>query len=135
MTTALTPMMEEAIQGMLSELATLQMAQRATTERVDKLRNQLIPFEVKLELKELDDEYGPRLEGLQGSIDELEAHIKQMALEHGATVKGEDFQVVYSLGRVTWDAKALDGLAMAMPHIRSFRSVGKPSVSIRAIHR
>lgn len=54
-----------------------------------------------------------------------------VALAH--TVKGAELMAVYAKGHVTWDSKAMAGYAAAHPEIEAFKTVGKPSVSIRAI--
>ena len=52
---------------------------------------------------------------------------------HGASVKGEFLHAVWAKGRVNWNTSALEGYAAAHPEIEQFKTVGEPSISIRAI--
>lgn len=92
-----------------------------------------IPPEVKAELAAIDLEYAPMIEEAEARYAALEQQVKTEVLAHGATVKGAHVQAVYIRGRVTWDAKALDGYAMDHPELFVFRKEGAPSVSIRAV--
>lgn len=92
-----------------------------------------IPPEVKADLAAIDLEYAPMIEEAEARCAALEQQVKTEVLAHGATVKGARVQAVYIRGRVTWDAKALDGYAMDHPELFVFRKEGAPSVSIRAV--
>jgi len=92
-----------------------------------------IPPDVKAELAAIDLEYAPMIEEAEAQCAALEQQVKAEVLAHGATVKGARVQAVYIKGRVTWDAKALDGYAMDHPELFAFRKEGAPSVSIRAV--
>ena len=92
-----------------------------------------IPPEVKADLAAIDLEYAPMIEEAEARYAALEQQVKTEVLAHGATVKGAHVQAVYIKGRVTWDAKALDGYAMDHPELFVFRKEGPPSVSIRAV--
>jgi len=97
-----------------------------------EIRNQLIPVELQKQLRDLDAEEMNALEQLQYGIDDLERTIKADVVANGATVKGSSLMAVYSKGRESWDGKLLNGYAVAHPEILAAKSVGAPSVSIRA---
>ena len=63
----------------------------------------------------------------------MEAEIKELVKATGATVKSTFLMAVYAKGRISWDAKGLDGYAVAHPEILYMRKEGDPSVSIRRI--
>lgn len=64
---------------------------------------------------------------------ELESAVKAAVASGGKTVKGASLQAVWAAGRVSWDSKGLEGVAVVMPEILKFRKVGEPSVSIRPV--
>ncbi len=64
---------------------------------------------------------------------ETESEIKEEVLTGGATVKGTSLQAVFNRGRVSYDAKGLDALAVVKPEVLNFRKEGEPSVSIREV--
>ena len=88
---------------------------------------------MKADLAAIDLEYAPMIEEAEARCAALEQQVKAAVLAHGATVKGARVQAVYIKGRVTWDAKALDGYAVEHPELFAFRKEGAPSVSIRTV--
>ena len=61
----------------------------------------------------------------------LEAGIKISVLEGGKSARGTDLMATWNKPRVTWNAKGLDGFAVAHPEIKAFRREGNPTCSIR----
>lgn len=90
-----------------------------------------IPAEVQQTLADIEAEYEPVLIKGNEKAKALEAEIKAAVLEHGASIKNAEIQAIYTKGRVTWNADALDGYAVNHPELFAFRKEGKPSVSIR----
>lgn len=116
----------------LDRLAEIQ-AQRETV-RMDhdaKINELLAPLAAQLaQLNAARDE---DLGSFDDAIAELTTEVKADVLAHGETVKGERLMAVWVKGRTSWDSKRLDGYAAAHPEIESFKTVGEPSVTIRAI--
>ena len=100
---------------------------------VATLKDEAVPVEVKAKLADIDDEFAPLIAGAQEIYADAEAAVKTAVAEHGATVKGQFLQAVWSKPRVTWDVKALDGYALNHPELFAFRTESKPSVSIRVL--
>lgn len=96
-----------------------------------RLRDQLIPPEVKAAMADVDAEFDPQIEALNERNKTLVDTIKGAVLESKATIAGDYNKAVYTHGRVTWDTKGLDGYALAHPEILVFRREGEPSVAIR----
>jgi len=96
-----------------------------------RLRDRLLSPEIKEAMADIDAEFDPQINALNERNKALVDTIKGAVLESKATVAGEHNKAVYSHGRVTWDAKGLDGYAVAHPEILVFRKEGEPSVSIR----
>lgn len=99
----------------------------------EQARKAAIPAEVVAELAAIDAEYEPMEADTAAKIADLEAAVKAAVIAEGATVKAGGLQAIYMAGRVTWDAKALDGYMLHEPALAAFRKVGEPSVSIRAV--
>lgn len=93
----------------------------------------LLTPEVKAAISDIEAEFSGKVEAAQANASELEAKIKTAVVDAGATVKGERLQAVYVSPKVTWDAKSLDGYAMAHPELFAFRKEGDASVQIRAV--
>ncbi len=86
--------------------------------------------EIKAKLAAIDMEFDQQTDAINEASKILEAEVKLTVLSHGATVRGQ-YTAVWSKGRVSWNAKGLDGYAVAHPEIEAFKKVGNPSVSIR----
>mgnify|MGYP001404507828 CR=1 FL=1 len=99
----------------------------------EKLMDEAIPAEVKVRLDEIEAEFGPAIQAAANGIALLEIEIKTAVIQAGASAKGGFLQAIYSKGRVSWDTKALEGVAAVHPELLQFRSVGAPSVSIRVV--
>lgn len=79
------------------------------------------------------DAYDAQASQISDRAAELESAVKAAVTSGGKTVKGTSLQAVWAAGRVSWDAKGLEGIAVVMPEILKFKSVGAPSVSIRPV--
>ena len=101
--------------------------------RRDTLKDEAMPLEVKQRMAEIDEEFESIIASAQAAYAEAESTVKSAVFNHGATVKGQFLQAVWSKPRITWDAKALDGYALNHPELFAFRTEGKPSVSIRVM--
>jgi hypothetical protein len=74
----------------------------------------------------------PEIQALTEQIAETEAVVKEQTLTIGETQKGQFLQAVYMSGRVSWDTKGLEGLAIVIPEINNLKKIGEPSVTIRS---
>ena len=88
--------------------------------------------EIKAQLATIDIEFDDISESIRSTAASIEAEIKSLVLEVGAsTKKGKDhYGATYVKGRVLWDTGALNGYAAAHPEIDQFREIGVPSVRI-----
>lgn len=120
------------ITEMLNELAELRSAFDYYSMTWELRRDEVLA-PVKTQLADLDAEFQPMLDEAREKAIELEAQIKNAVLQHGASVKGQRYQAVWSKGRVSWDTKKLDGLMIALPQLKECRTEGLPSVSIRSV--
>ena len=109
-----------------------------TKEMLDQLAElrtgrDLMETPYRMKMAELNAEMVDKTDEISTEIAELEAKIKAVVLNAGATVKSQYLQAVYSKPRVSWDTRALDGYAKANPDVLAFRKTGKSSVSIRTV--
>ena len=125
--------MTDSIIGLLAKLDDAQARLDTLKLAVSDSKAKVLTPEIQAELDAIDVEFAPAIETTQAIIDEVTAQVKQAVSNHGATVKGEYLQAVYSKPRVSWDTKALDGFMVAHPELKQLRKVGKPSVSIRKV--
>ncbi len=94
-------------------------------------RKAAIPAEVQAELDAIEAEFQSKKDAAEANVVDLRAQLDPLVIAHGASVKGERMQAVYTKGRVTWDVKALDGYAINHPELFAFRKEGEPSVRLR----
>ena len=87
--------------------------------------------QVQDELTRIRKESG--IEELEESIASMKKAIGAEVLAHGAPVKGSVLQAVINKGRVSWDGKLLEGLALAHPELYNARKEGEPTVTIRGV--
>jgi phage host-nuclease inhibitor protein Gam len=118
---------------LLNRLAEYQ-AQRTVAE-LDKqaLVDSVLTPEIKAKLAEIDAEFADKVAAVDQNIAELTAQIKEAVIQNGSSVKGTHLQAVYTKGRVSWNTKLLEGLAMVIPQVNEAKIIGEPSVSIRKI--
>jgi phage host-nuclease inhibitor protein Gam len=121
-----TALLLDALAALHEQRQMLQDAQRSLTETA-------MPAEVKQRLEDIAMEFKPKTDLIDAEEAGLEFTIKQNVAEEQQTAKGKTLMAVFTLGRITWDTKALEGYAAAHPELKNFRKVGKPSVSIRPI--
>ena len=118
---------------MLDRLAEYQ-AQRTIAE-LDRqaLIDSVLAPEIKAKLADIDAEFADKVGAVDQNINDLTAQVKQAVISEGQTVKGNYLQAVYMKGRVSWDTKTLEGLAIVMPKLLDAKKEGDPSVSIRRV--
>ena len=118
---------------MLDKLAEYQ-AQRTIAE-MDKqaLIDSVLTPEIKAKLADIEAEFADKVGAVDQNINDLTAQVKQAVISDGQTVKGNYLQAVYMKGRVSWDTKTLEGLAIVMPKLLDAKKEGEPSVSIRKV--
>ena len=121
-----------SVQELLNEysnnLAGIDLLNGNKQELIDKV----IPPEIKAQLDEIEAEFTPVFANINTRNQELIDTIKAEVVAAGETVSGEFHQAVYMKGRTSWDSKSLEGYAAAHPEILQFKTIGSPSVSIKA---
>jgi len=118
------------------------------TEHEAHIRNsyQLRRAAIEIEIAAKRADEMARLDALQREMDEalprinarlaeLRDHAQKIVLVLGKTVNGPGlaFMAVYSKGRITWNSDKLEALGVEHPAILTAKSIGAPSVAIRAI--
>lgn len=98
-----------------------------------ELINSIMTDEIKAKITDVNMEFADQLEAVDDNIEKLTSEIKAEVVASGTSVKGTYLHAVYSKGRVSWDTKKLDGLALVVPQLKEARREGDPSVSIRKI--
>lgn len=73
------------------------------------------------------------LKAVEKKSSELTEVVRVAVLESGESIKGEELQAVFAKGKTTWNAKALEGYAVAHPELEKLKKTGSPSVSIREV--
>jgi hypothetical protein len=121
---------KEHIVDKLNRLTDLRAAVDLT--RMDyETKRRAIMQKVQTELDALDEEYTPLIEGAENNAALLEAEIKNDVLLRGESVRNENFQAIYTRGRISWDSEGIGKYALVHPEILKFRKEGQPTVSLR----
>ena len=94
---------------------------------------------MRIAIRDINAEFDEHLETVNASIAETEAELRAVGVFTGETVTDANagYQIVFSNGRTTYDAKALDAVLGAPGNewLSKYRVDGKPSVSIRKVKR
>jgi hypothetical protein len=77
-------------------------------------------------------EFDDREAHLKAEIAQQEAAITAAVLATGATAQGTHLQAIITAPRVTWDHKGMATSAALHPDVLAYRTVGEPSVQMRA---
>jgi hypothetical protein len=85
------------------------------------------------DLKGRNDEVQDALKLMAKQEVDLTEEIKVEVVKSGLSRKGQKLQAIFTKGRTTWDARALEGYAVGHPEINALKKVGDPSVSIREV--
>lgn len=121
------------IETKLDELSELYAQRDLSTMDKQHMIDSVLTDEIKAKIAEIEIEFSGKGEAVSEKIAELEAEVKELVKSAGASVKGQFLHAVYTKGRVSWDTKTLDGLAIAIPELTQARKEGEPSVSLRKI--
>lgn len=119
------------IANKLDQLAEARAQRDALALRKQTAVDAVLTPEIRTQLAAIDVEFSQQTGAIDANIAEMEAGIKLAVLAAGSTVKGTNLQAVYNKGRVTWDAKILDGYSLTHPEILYARREGEPSITIR----
>jgi len=122
-------MIEQKLEQLAEYQAQMQLAEIDKQTLIDAV---LTP-EIKQKLADIDAEFSDKHDAVMENIANLTDEIKKEVVSHGATVKSAHLMAVYSKGRISWDTKILDGLAIVFPKLNEARKEGEPSVSIRKV--
>lgn len=123
----------QPIDVLLDRLADERSAADALVAERDGLVASCIPVEVTEKIARVKETYSQALADRSAAIEQLESLVKEKAITGGVTVKGKSLMAVFLPGRVSWDTKMLQGLALAFPKIMDASKVGDPSASIQKL--
>lgn len=121
------------VELMLDQLAEYMAQKDLVMLDKQKLVDSIYTPEIREQVAAIEAEFAGKTAIVDEKIAALEAEIKEAVKVAGASVKGSLLQAVYAKGRVSWDAKGLDGYIVAHPELARFRKEGEPSVSIRKV--
>jgi len=97
----------------------------------EKLKQSLIPEEIREKLSEVDEEFEPMIAQAQQEKEIAQSEVIKVVLERGTTIRGSTHMAVFRKPSVTWDTELLEKLSQKYPEIDLARKVGNPSVAIR----
>ncbi len=116
----------------LDELAELRA--KLEVQRMDReAERQKALGAIQEQLNDIDIRHLPFIAQTELQVAAIEAEVRAVVLQEGASAKGARLQAIYVKGRTSWDSKALDGYSAAHPEIERFRKVGEPSVTFRSV--
>jgi len=100
-----------------------------------KLINEAMPKEVRDKVEEIEEEFAGKTEKAQKDLEKLEEEIKAGVVSVKKTLSVKGMKAFYYDGRVSWDAKGLEGVIKNNPEVASviskFKKQGKPYASFR----
>ncbi len=100
-----------------------------------KLMDEAMPKEVREKIAEIEEEFAGKNEKAQKDLAELEEEIKNGIVSARETLVVKGLKASYHPGRVTWDAKGLEGVIKSNPDIAKviapYKKQGKDYASFR----
>jgi len=100
-----------------------------------KLMNEAMPKEVSEKIAEIEEEFAGKDEKAQKDLAELEEEIKNGIVAARETLVVKGLKAEFHLGRVSWDAKGLEGVLRNNPDIAKviapLKKQGKDYASFR----
>ena len=126
-------MSPESVADWLDLLAHLRERIEAVKLQMDTTINDLIPTEIQAQIGDVRAELEPEIRAIEEKAADAEAHIRTMAIEIGATVKGQSLQAVFVKAPEKVNMEKFRGFATAHPEALALVEVGKPSVQIRKV--
>lgn len=121
------------IKKRLDDLADMKSALDVIRLQMQELIDNVLTPEQKMQIAEIKDEFGEKMEAASLSIAKQESEIKEIVAAQGQSFKGERISAVYVKGRTSWDTESLDAISVTEEYawISKFKKTGLPSVSIR----
>ena len=114
--------------GMKSQISLLEADKK-------KLIEQAMPQEIRQRVEEIEEEFAGKTEKAQKDLEKLEEEIKAGVVSVQKTLVVKGMKAFYHEGRVTWDAKGLEGVIKKNPDvakvIEPFKKQGKDYASFR----
>ena len=127
------------VRELLSQLARLTDARDLRIMDRQQAIHDATPEDVRVAIRDINAEFDEHLEAVNAGIVETEAELRTVGVFTGETVTDANagYQIVFSNGRITYDARALDAIIGAPGNewLSKYRVDGKPSISIRKIKR
>ena len=120
-------------QEMLDQLAEFYAQKDLIEAHEQDAINAVLTPEIMQQVEDIKAEFAVQRMAVDENIASLEAEAKTAVIAEGKTVKGAHLQAVWNKGRVSWDSKTLEGLAIVFPKVLEAKKEGQPSVSIRKI--
>ena len=98
-----------------------------------RLKDELIPEEIKQALCEIDEEFEPLEMQAQKDLQDAQAEVIKSVLELGQSIKGSTHMAVYRKPSISWNTEILEKLCKKYPEIELAKKEGAPSVAIRLV--
>jgi phage host-nuclease inhibitor protein Gam len=100
-----------------------------------KLIDETMPKEIREKIAEIEEEFAGKNEKAQKILGDLEEEIKNGIVSTRETLVVKGLKASFHPGRVTWDAKALEGVVKSNPDVAKviapFKKQGKDYASFR----
>jgi phage host-nuclease inhibitor protein Gam len=100
-----------------------------------KLIDEMMPKEIREKIAEIEDEFAGKSEKAEKALADLEEEIKNGVISLRKTLAVKGLKADFHPGRVTWDAKALEGVVESNPDVAKviapFKKQGKDYASFR----
>jgi phage host-nuclease inhibitor protein Gam len=101
----------------------------------EKLIAEAMPKEVRDKVAEIEEEFAGKTENAQNDLEQLEEEIKAGVVSLQKTLAVEGMKAFFYEGKVSWDAKGLEGVIKNSPEvagvISKFKKQGKPYAAFR----
>jgi arginyl-tRNA synthetase len=128
-------MKNEDVVEMMNKYVDMKSSISVLQAEKQKLIEAAMPKDVREKIAEIEEEFTGKTEKAEKDLAKLEEDIKAGVIDVQKTLSVKGMKAFYYDGRVTWDAKGLEGIIKSNPEvaqvISKFKKQGKPYTSFR----
>lgn len=130
-----TPTLKQDLEVLLTTYSHMLARQEAYKQTEQALMDAVLTDEQRQEIATIRLEFADVYDTMDERIAEVRTEIERIGKLIGESVVAAGFRAEYHKASVKWNTDKLEGFAVLYPDVLSFRTVGQPSVQIKAVRK
>lgn len=115
---------------LVDKLNALELERKELLKDRDDALASVLTDTIKEQFRQIEDAHTFKMSLLMDELNDVEATLKALVVENGKSIKSDQFRISYRAGRVSWDRKLLEAMAVDVPMILDARTAGEPGASV-----